>query len=306
MSILHCPQNSTCSHCLVDNHYDFKHVEFEAGTIFHIAQIESKHIIFFIEGTAKVSCNEFFDREFSAHEMIFIPKSADFQGEATSKCSIIIHTYNAAIRLCDRFENEAFIRYAKSLKYDFKGLTICDTINSFLELLKKYLTDGVNCQYLNELKHKELFLLLVSHHNRDELAQLFWPMIGKSLDLRNKVMEHYKLSQTAAELAARCNYSAGHFNELFFSEFGQSPYKWMQKQKAKHIKWRLAQTDMSIKEIAQEFNFSSQSHFYKYCMAQFGESATQLKARLKSNNQTVNLKNNSHEIYITQTDKCVI
>lgn len=67
-------------------------------------------------------------------------------------------------------------------------------------------------------------------------------------------MEFYPEAKMAGELLSLCRYSEGHFSELFMDEFGESSYKWMQKQKAKHIIGRLVQSEVPLRAIANEFN----------------------------------------------------
>lgn len=280
MSIFYYEEHAACSQYLTDVRLGFKYIEVDAGTVFSVDEKRDKHLFFILEGSVKVAYNEFPNKIFSDGEMFFLPKSADCRGEALTKCSFITHIYDAPVRLCDKVAMNSIISSASQVTYEFKSLPICQTLNAYLLLLKSYLNEGINCRHLHEIKQKELFLIFRTHYSKEDLAQLFFPMLGKSLDFRSKVMTHYADAKTVHDLAAFCSYSEGHFHELFIAEFGEPPYKWMQKQKAKHIIGRLAQPDVSIKEIADEFSFSSQSHFNRYCKTQFGEPAAKVRQNL--------------------------
>lgn len=285
MSIFYYEEHASCSQYLTDVRLGFKYIEVEQGTVFNVAEKREKHLFFILEGSVKVRYNEFLDRVFSAGEMIFLPKSADCRGEALTKCSFITHIYDAPVRLCDKVGMDSIINSATQVQYEFKSLPICQTLNAYLLLLKTYLVEGISCRHLHEIKQKELFLIFRTHYSKEDLAQLFFPMLGKSLDFRSKVMAYYPDAKTVRDLAGLCRYSEGHFSDLFIAEFGEPPYKWMQKQKAKHIIGRLAQNDVSLKEIADEFSFSSQSHFNRYCKSQFGEPASKVRQNLLVVNQ---------------------
>lgn len=285
MGIFYYEEHTACSQYLSNVHLGFKYMEIEAGVVFNMEEKREKHLFFFLEGEVKVRYNEFSDKNFRAGEMIFLPKSADFRGEVLTKCSLIVLIYDAPVMLCDKVGLNSIVSYAQQVQYEFKSLPIRPTLNNFLLLLKSYLAEGINCQHLHEIKQKELFLVLRTHYQKEELAQLFFPMLGKSLDFRSEVMAHYTEAKTAKELAGFCRYSEWHFNELFMAEFGESPYKWMQKQKAKHIIGRLAQSNVSLKEIIDEFHFSSQSHFNVFCKSQYGETAAQIRAKMLSVSQ---------------------
>lgn len=281
MNIFYHQEHAKCSEYLSEIRLGFRYIEIEAGTAFSVDEKREKHLFFFLEGSAKVGYNEFPEKVFSVGEMIFLPKSADCYGMAITKCCFIVHIYDAPVKLCDRVGLDSIIGYAEHIQYEFKSLPICPTLQSYLLLLKSYLADGINCLHLHEIKQKELFLVLRAHYSKRDLALLFYPILGKALDFRSKVMTHHMDVKTVRELARLCGYSEGHFHELFVAEFGMPPYKWMQKQKAKHIIGRLAQGEISIKEIADEFNFSSQNHFNKYCKVQFGESAACVRQKMK-------------------------
>lgn len=292
MEIFYLEQHTSCPEYLSEIHLGFKSIEVEKDTVFSTKDKKEKHLFFILEGSAKVRYNEFPERVFKAGEMFFLPKSADCWGIALTKCSFIVHIYDSPVQLCDKVTLNSIISCSSQIQYDFQSLSIRSTLNSYLLLLKEYLIGGINCRHLHEIKQKELFLILQTHYRKEELAQLFFPMLGKSLDFRGKVMAHYLEAKTAKELASLCCYSEGYFNEIFIAEFGETPYKWMQKQKSKHIIWHLAQTSTSLKEIANEFNFSSQSHFNKYCKSQYGGTAAQVRTKLLFGNQGINKKNN--------------
>lgn len=292
MDIFYLEEHTSCSEYLSDIRLGFKYIEVEKDTVFYVKDKTEQHLFFFIQGSVKVRYNEFPERIFNAGEMIFLPKSADCWGVALTKCSFIVHIYDSPIKLCDKVGLNSIISCISQVQYDFQSLPVRSTLNNYLSLLKEYLTGGINCRHLHEIKQKELFLIFRMHYRKEELAQFFFPMLGKSLDFRSKVMAHYPEAKTVKELARFCCYSEGRFNELFLAEFNETPYKWMQKQKSKHIIWHLAQTNASLKEIATEFNFSSQSHFNKYCKSQYGETASQVRLKLLFGNQDVNKKSN--------------
>ncbi|MDR1372796.1 MAG: helix-turn-helix domain-containing protein [Dysgonamonadaceae bacterium] len=77
-----------------------------------------------------------------------------------------------------------------------------------------------------------------------------------------------------AELASLSNSSQSGFIKKFRSTFDESPYRWMQKQKAKLILNDMNKGQKSLQEIAIEYNFSSYQHFAKFCHRFFKMSPT--------------------------------
>lgn len=285
MNVFYLDEHIRCSNYLSDIHNGFKYMEVKKGMVLNVKNKQDKHLFFFLSGRIRVRCNEFLGREFGAGEMIFLPKSADSQGDVLEDTTFIILTYDESIHLCDRVSLQPIIKASKQIVYDFNSLPICPIVWQYLDLLSVYLQDGINCFHLHEIKKKEIFLLFMVYYKTEELANFFYPMLGQSLDFRSKVMEHYLTVKTAEELAGICGYSVRRFNELFTAEFGDSPYNWILKQKSKHIIGKLALENVCFKDIIVEFGFSDASHFTRYCLKQFGKTPMQLRKRFCLKNQ---------------------
>lgn len=75
--------------------------------------------------------------------------------------------------------------------------------------------------------------------------------------------------------------------ELFYllkfkKAFGIPAYEWLMQEKSKRLLVAIANSEDDFKNIIDEFDFSSHSHFYKFCKARFGYSPTELRKKLKS------------------------
>lgn len=116
-------------------------------------------------------------------------------------------------------------------------LAIKDRLCKFLELLVCYLEDGANCIHFHEIKLKELFWNIRFYYSRQELANFFYMIIGRSQDFKSKVLNNYKSCRTVKELASACDISLSAFKRQFSAEFGEAPAEWMQKQLLGEIKF---------------------------------------------------------------------
>ncbi|MCD8310858.1 MAG: helix-turn-helix domain-containing protein, partial [Prevotellaceae bacterium] len=72
-------------------------------------------------------------------------------------------------------------------------------------------------------------------------------------------------------------YSPKHFSKVIKQASGHTPIELINKAAMEHIKFRLKHSEKSIKEIAEEFNFSNQSFFGKYVKAHLGMSPAQYR-----------------------------
>ncbi|MEG0559179.1 MAG: AraC family transcriptional regulator [Muribaculaceae bacterium] len=273
-------KHSECSSFVSDERVGFKYIKAEEGSTLKIEYVKEKHIFFFIEGSVKMRYNEFNNHEFNAGEIVFLPKSADCIAEVLTPCKMIVLAYDCPAKICDKSTLREMLINSPGVRYSFKGTPIKPELMQYLALLRIYLQKGINCRYIHDLKMKELFLLFKFYYTKEELVQLFYPMIGNSIDFRGKIMENYLSVKTVKDLAKICNYSESRFNDLFMAEFNESPYQWIQKQKAKHIKGKLIDADITIKEIVNEFNFTSPSHFHKFCMKYLGGSPAKIRQQI--------------------------
>ncbi|MDR1258211.1 MAG: helix-turn-helix transcriptional regulator [Tannerellaceae bacterium] len=133
---------------------------------------------------------------------------------------------------------------------------------------------------MHEIKHQELFLILHSQYPREELANLFYPIIGKSFDFRTLIMDNYLKIHHIDELAHLSGMGRTNFDSKFKEEFGTSPHQWILKQKAKHVRNSLAEPEATFSDVMRKYNFNSATHFTRFCKQQFGCTPTELVRRL--------------------------
>jgi AraC-like DNA-binding protein len=155
-------------------------------------------------------------------------------------------------------------------------LTINKTINDFLILIHDYIDDGIQSYSFYESKRNEFLFVLSTYYSRLDLAQFLYFIIYENIQFKEFIMNHYLQVKNVQELAALANYSTSGFIKKFQRCFNQSPYGWMQKQKAKQIAVDIKQGIKSLQEIAVEYKFSSYQHFSSFCKKQMGFPPTEL------------------------------
>lgn len=287
MSYFILAQHSTCPSYESNKLTGFKWIDAKSGTVVKNSNAQHNRLVFLVKGKLSISYNEFSDHIFTDSQIIFLPQSADAVTVVLEDSSLMIFIYDHPSNVCERLGFESLLPFRDQTVYKFQGLDIREPLTSFLFLLKRYMEEGVNCAHLHEIKQRELFLLLRNYYSKEDRAQLFYPALGESMDFRSMVLSHYRSAHNATELADTCNLSPQIFAIRFKKEFNESPYQWMQRQKACHIRNRLAQPQVPIKEIVHEFNFTCQSHFSKYCVKYLGETPAKLRQSLIADNQII-------------------
>ncbi|MBD5389635.1 helix-turn-helix transcriptional regulator [bacterium] len=89
--------------------------------------------------------------------------------------------------------------------------------------------------------------------------------------------ENYHTQRTVNWYASLANMSTGHFSAIIRQATGQAPSEWIASVTTTYAKLTLEQTDKSIKEIAQEFNFPEQFTFRKYFKRHTGMAPTEYR-----------------------------
>ena len=238
-------------------------------------------LLFCQKGKIHFISNLFKEELIHAGEMIFIPRMADYRGEIMENTNVIVHTFNNSIcrpqnsMLNYLHEHRQHIQ-SKGICYHCK-LSMNKAIQIHLESISNYLIDNIGDKYLWHLKHKELIELFYRYYNQEELYSFFHPLVEEDAPFKSLVLAHYLEVQTVQELASVCGYGIETFRRIFSNEFGLPAYQWLQKKKAEHINYRLSLPYVSLKEIIEEFNFTSPQQLSRFCKNYLGDTPTNLR-----------------------------
>lgn len=135
-------------------------------------------------------------------------------------------------------------------------------------------------------KQQELFCILNSVYNQQELSTLFSSLTEQSSDFKEQILENYLKVKSVGELANLLGYGITSFRKKFKEQFGISAYSWLLKRKAKLIIYRIIIYGDEFSQIINDFDFSSPSHFNKFCKSQYGMTPCELRKRLKTSNNS--------------------
>ena len=168
----------------------------------------------------------------------------------------------------------------KNIPDKFFKLPVKKIIHNFLSLMVLYLDEGIHYQSFHKIKRQELFILFFTYYQKNELAQFLQCILSKDIQFKKIVVANYLNAENVQALAKLANYSTSGFIKKFQKCFNDSPYKWMQRQKAKHISAEILNGTKSLQEIASEYKFSSYQHFSVFCKTQLGAPPTSLLEKL--------------------------
>lgn len=256
----------------------FRHVRIaEGGTVkFHSAKMNS--LVFLMRGSISFSVENRI-RLLTSQKMLGIQKGCRFTYKVRQDSKLIIFSFGKLQYACDKRFLQGMAGREEYVHDPLKTVPIGFPLECFLDTVAHYLdTARLNCPILHEIKEKELFLILRAFHKEEELVNLFHEIAG-DLDFRSFILQNYMKANSIKELASRLNMRRTTFDMKFRHVFGASAVQWIMKHKAQRIQNRAADPHVTRKDLMEEFNFHSETHFNWFCLKMFG--CTPLRLILK-------------------------
>lgn len=279
MSSLLYPQEHFCCY----NYEKGKNVTLEILAIPQGQYIERKlldaEIVFVLNGKFALSYAKLLNVVISAGQIMLFPPGSQIKAYALEETNIIIFRVRGILQLCECVSlQHLYTGRNKYIKEDFHMLPINIRINQFIEMMMDCVNDGLKCSYFYEIKIKEFFFLLRAYYEKEELAKFFSPLLSNNAQFMNLMYQNFRNVKTVQELADISLYSESGFKKQFYKVFGTSASDWMRNQKASLIFHDLNCSELSFKELADKYNFSSVSSFSTFCQSKFGLPPGQIRA----------------------------
>ena len=274
--LLYVNEHISCKKYMVDATYGFHYVEIPIGTDELNKVLECNVIIFIIEGSCSFNCNQFSNKVFSAGDMLFLPKSAIIDATIIEDAKFMYMAFDIPLNPCDKQSFDHLWETCKMITYDFAPLKMNYPMSNFINSLVYYLKNGGSCIHIHEIKHKEFFLILRWFYTKEQFATFFYPIIGKSFDFKNFVLDNYAQCDRLEELIKRSNMSPNTFMKKFKTEFGVTAYQWMLKQMCQKILHKVSQSGATVKDVMIEIGVDSPTHFNRICKRHFNKTPKEL------------------------------
>ncbi|MDR3142317.1 MAG: helix-turn-helix transcriptional regulator [Tannerellaceae bacterium] len=258
----------------------FKSHEVKEDCVFSLENKDYNHILFLLEGKLKISCNNFVNRKIQSKEFFFIPIAADVKCKTLEHSKIVLFTIENPMAYLDKEYTNSLLDYCSQREQSFVKLSFCEPIERFVSHLVLYAEHKINKKILQDVKEMEFATILRFFYRKEDIANMFYPVIGKSPHFRIQVLRNYRKELHVDGLAQRIGIEKRSFSSQFKEEFNMSPYQWLLNQKAKHIHFFLAESDKTLDEIRTEFGFKFAGHFTRFCKKQFNCTPIRLRRQL--------------------------
>ncbi len=260
-----------------ENDLGFHYFKYNEGQVIQTPASKYHYIIFLIDGVIAVDSNVQESLICKGGQMVVLLKEYNYQITSMNDSAVVILKFLSAIQICNKLTIKDLDLYLDKVIYKFNPLDMKERMVEAIELVARYLIDGVSCIHFHHGKQMELFILFRYYYSLDDICRFFYKVIRKDISFYSLVRKHSNQAKNVEELAMICGYGLSNFKRLFKIHFQTSPYKWMQQQMIDRVHQRLLDKSISIKTIIAEFNFTDHSHLSIYCKRYLGATPSQIR-----------------------------
>ena len=285
--LLYIEEHLSCQNYTATVNTGFKYIEFPEDAEFGEDNTNKNYLLFFLKGDFTINCNQFHSRIFHTGDMVLIPRSAPFKGVTKGKASIVSMFFDSPEWPCDKLLFQSLSTFCENKEYEFEPVKIRYPLTAFLELLTYCIENKMNCSHLHDLMQREFFFLLRGFYKKQEIAMLFYPIIGKEMEFKDFIMHNYTKVSNIEQLVSLSNLGRSRFFTKFNEAFGITAKQWMLKQKNQQILEKMTEPGIYIKDVVEELGFDSQVYFSRYCKHHFGCTPSQLMKRCQTDNEVI-------------------
>ena len=264
---------AVCRKVQIDEKTAFTRHELMSGDEFREHNLPLNYIIFVLEGRMEVICNQYRKCLVPSNRMVLLLRTSSVYVKALQQTTLYVLYFDILVSSCDQQILNTYLPDAEKITYEFKPITIPEPIIRFLAQIQYFQALKVDCTHFNSLKHCEFFLLLRHFCPRADFVMFLAPLIGRSVQFRNKVLEKYTQlgNGRITEFARLVGMGRKNFEKQFRKEFGISPARWILQEKAKHLYMFLTEPDITIADAMDRFYFNSAAHFNHFCVQHYNK-----------------------------------
>ena len=235
-------------------------------------------IIYVMEGKADVSFGTVSRYRLSVGDFMLFPPGTRLSVQPSEKpAAMIALTIRNRIVLCDKHTFGHIWRDIDTAGLRHSHLEANRMVKAYMDLLAENVAGPLNCFRFMETKILELFHYLRAYYQPEELARFTLPLVSPNSQFMYFIWNSYRKVRNVNQFARMANCSLSAFKVKFKNVTGMAPSQWLAQQKAQNVYHEIASGEKSLKEISEEYHFSSVSHLGTFCRKNFGQSPGNLK-----------------------------
>jgi len=287
MKLLYAEEHTSCCHYshlngkIKNNMHPVSLYEFKKG---HVREdlVSVSEIVFMLEGSMKISFSSVKDFVVKKGNILLLPVGCQYVNEMLEDSKLFVCRIDPSVQLCETFSLKNLFPERHKVKTSYAVLDMNERIWSYMDHTVKCLNDGLRCSKFLQLKTTELMYMFRIYYAKEKLTEFFYPMLNDDLQFAKTILDNCMEVKTKSDLAALTHLSPSRFGTKFKEVFGVSPYKWLLDRKSEKIYYELSYTDKPLKQISEEYKFSSVQHFNDFCKKHFGRTPGQVRSAKSS------------------------
>ena len=282
--LLYIKEHLSCQNYMLEVTSGFKYFEFEKETYISEEYTNKNYMLFFLKGSYIINCNNCCNCKFKEGEMVLLPKSSIVKVTASQSSQLLIMMFDLPESHCDKLELQSLKKVCENINYTFAPIEINYPLTPFLEVLIYCLKNGMQCKHVHSMMQSQYFFLLRGFYEKEKIATLFYPIIGKELSFKNFIIHNYPLVDNIDQLIALSNMGRSSFFVKFREEFGMTAKQWMLKQMKERILGKVMEPGICVKQLTEVCGFESQAQLYRYFKQYFNCTPKELIKRYHTRN----------------------
>lgn len=275
-----CKLLADCVNCTSQENNLFYQLKLIKGYSFQQYRHKQNELLFIMSGQIRISSLNGVDILVSEGQILSLPESVEIDITILEDVNCLVYVWSENDFLCE--EQYRILMETLPDEAVWNALGIIPPLRNFVDAVILNLENGVSCHFFWTIKEQEFMLLMNRYYTKQELLNLMAPALQSMNRFRMFVQHNYYKVKTVEELALLGGYGAVSFRRLFKEEYGESAYRWMNRQKQEHILYDLKYRNATISEISYKYQFESLSQFSNFCKKYFGKSPREIMKENKN------------------------
>lgn len=248
---------------------------------FYEEKVTFSRLVFVLEGKVKLKINKRDVQVVTPGYVALAPGNSSMIASVDPKTYLLVVNFTEKEPFCTRYSLVSLMHDVKLTDDDVSSgtlLPINERLQSFVDSTLACLEDGLYSNVYITAKKQELFLLMLAYYTKEELAAFFSPLFCYNRKFEQMVIENYGAITDVKQFAALLNMPVTTFQRKFKKYFKTSVKQWLLDRKAEQMLNDIRNTNRSITDLSQRYDFSSVSYFSNFCKHYFGKTPTELRA----------------------------
>lgn len=277
MHVYYLNKHMMCEHYQSNSPVGFRVVREKTGVVAHTASSRTA-MIFLLEGTLRVEGKRF--PTFYVHANQMFPMPAGIENSVyfvEDSLVLVLYFIESKFRFCHNIISDEMIKSAPKRTDWLFALDMLKPVEVLARQTANYVMDGLLCCDIQLSKQREFTAVMQAYYPKEELLPFLAPFYGMDLSFQDAIIAMSHTYPSIDEMAEKVCMSRPTFIRHFKRCFGETPKAWVSKVKGEALFKALSNTDDTMKDIANQFKFSSVQRLSTFCKEMLGGTPNEIR-----------------------------